>query len=76
MKTKKDKKSKSVSKEELQEPKEEPKEEVKEEPKEEVKEPVTKKPKGATINIFNLDPNDPRSITARNPGIKNSNDTN
>jgi len=38
-------------------------------------EPVPKKykPKGATVDIFNLDPNDPQSITARAPAIKRNN---
>jgi pathogenesis-related protein 1 len=37
------------------------------------KEPVheeSKKPIGSTVNIFNLDPNDPRSITARSPIVQ------
>jgi len=50
------------------------KEEVIEEPKVTVQEPPKKqKPKGATVNIFELDPNDPQSITARSPAIKNNN---
>jgi len=35
--------------------------------------PQKKKPVGASINIFNLNPNDPQSITARAPPIKRNN---
>jgi len=38
-------------------------------PKEETK----YKPKGATVNIFELNPDDPQSITARSPALKNPN---
>jgi len=57
-------KSKSVSKEEL---KEEPK--VPETTEPENNKPDTYKPKGATVNVFQLDPNNPQSITARSPAI-------
>jgi len=53
------------------------------EPKVQIVEPVKPdpqpqpyKPKGATRNIFNLDPNDPTSITARNPGIVHTTNAN
>jgi hypothetical protein len=57
-------------------PKPEPKvvqiqEPVKTEPEPEQK-PTKYKPKGASIDIFNLNPNDPTSITARNPGLKHN----
>jgi len=52
-------------------------EEIKEEPKVEPPpqddKPEKYKPKGATVNIFELDPNDPQSLTARNPGYKTNN---
>jgi len=51
---------------------EEPKEEIVTFTEPEIK-PVVKKPKGATINIYNLNPNDPQSITARSPAIKQKN---
>jgi len=53
--------------------------EVEEEPKVTIEEPVVEeqpkkyKPKGATVDIFNLNPNDPQSITARSPAIKHKN---
>jgi len=46
------------------------------EPKVTIQEPIVEpkyKPKGATVDIFNLNPNDPQSITARSPAIKNNN---
>jgi len=61
-------KSKSKS-EEMPEKKPEKEPEVKVEPEQ----PKKQKPKGATVNIFELDPNDPQSITARSPAIKNNN---
>jgi len=39
----------------------------------EPEQPKKQKPKGATVNIFELNPNDPQSITARSPAIKNNN---
>jgi len=52
-------------------PKEEPKVVQEPPPPQEDPKPEKYKPKGATVNIFELDPNDPQSLTARNPGYKN-----